>query len=289
MRLKTINTVHIQSHIDITIELPETGVVVFSGNNSNGKSVIVKVTNAIISGALAKPKERRTLITRGFTHGSVTYTTYEGVTLKVDIDHEAANTYATLTLANGEKLTRFLSDKNIGELVRMFGFHYNKEHEVSLNIHNDDDRFLFVDTKHTANFACLNNTLGDEYAEMALEQLQVALSQVKEQVNKYNTLITQNEAVKNALVTIDTEKAAERRKKMLYIAANLRHMLLPPCPRLEAVPDVVTIASVDKCPAIRYPTVVNIPTDFPSIALEGSDLNDVLKGVCPTCKRAFFS
>ena len=289
MRIKTIHTVHIQSHYDVSIDFPETGVVVFSGNNSNGKSVIVKVTNAVLSGALSKPKERRTLITRGFTHGSVSYDTYEGVTLKVDIDYEASQTYATLTKPDGTKIVRFLSDKSIDELVREFGFHYNKEYEVSLNIHNDDDRFLFVDTKHAANYACLGNTLGDEYAESAIEQLRNLQTQIKERITTNTAVYNQNKAVAEALQTIDVEAAQKRRKKMIYIAINLKHMCVPPCPRLEAVPDVVTVATVEDPPSITYPQIVDLPTDFPSIELEGSDLNDVLKGVCPTCKRAFFS
>ena len=289
MTLKTIHTVHIQSHHDVTIEFPKTGVVVFSGNNSNGKSVIVKVTNAVISGSLTKPKERRTLITRKFTHGSVEYTTYEGVSLKVDIDYEAANTYATLTRADGSKVTRFLSDKNMGDLVKQFGFHYNKDYEISLNIHNDDDRFLFVDTKHAANYACLGNTLSDETAEAAIEQFKLVQQEIKERLTSVTTLLNQNAAVAKALTTIDTEQANIRRKKMLYIAINLKRLCMPPCPRLEAVPDVITVASIESCPVVNYPTVVDLPIDFPSISLEGSDLNDILNGRCPTCKRAFFS
>ena len=47
--LKTIRTRNIQSHKDVLIELPETGLVVFTGDNSNGKSVITKVLEDLIS------------------------------------------------------------------------------------------------------------------------------------------------------------------------------------------------------------------------------------------------
>ena len=46
--IKTIRTHNIQSHKDVLIELPETGVVVFQGPNSNGKSVITKVINSVL-------------------------------------------------------------------------------------------------------------------------------------------------------------------------------------------------------------------------------------------------
>ena len=289
MRLKSIHTQHIQSHEDVLVELPESGVVAFVGNNSNGKSVIVKVTNAILSGKISNPKVRRTLITRGRVAGLVIYEAYEGYTLRVQIHQEAAQTWAELKHPNGEVTKRFLSDKSIGELVALFGFHYNKEHEVSLNLHNDDDRLLFVDTKHTTNYSCLTNTLGDEYAEASLLQLNQALFEIKERIKKCENGATTYKAARNALTMCDIPKATEIRD-ICYVLANvLQHFITEPCPKVEGVPNVVTIASFVECPKVTYPTVVNLPTEFPDLIMEGRDVNDVLKGVCPTCKREFFS
>lgn len=289
MPLKSIRTQHLQSHEDVFVELPETGVVVFTGSNSNGKSVIGKVLNALISGEITKPKVRRTLVTKGHSHGVFTCVRYDGVVLTCHIDHEASGTYVTLDQPGADTLTRFLSDKSMSELVRMFGFHYNKEFDVSLNIHNDDDRFLFVDTKHAANYACMNNTFGDEYVESALEQLRLTDVEIRKNITAAKQTVLQNQTLLDALTTIDVDVAQERRKKMLYIAINLQHMTMPPCPTIKGVPDVVTVARIDECPTVKYPTIINLPTNFPDISVEGSDLNDVLKGVCPACKRAFFS
>lgn len=289
MAIKSIRTQHIQSHEDVTIDFPETGVVVFTGSNSNGKSVIVKAINAMISGDLTKPKIRRTLISRGHTHGTLTCTSYDGAIMVCHIDYEASSTYITLERPGQDTLTRFLSDKTMGELVKIFGFHYNKEYEVSLNIHNDDDRLLFVDTKHAANYACMNNTFGDEYVEGALEQLRLTEIELRKNIANSKQAAIQNQTLLDALTTIDVESATERRKKMLYIAANMSHTCMPPCPTIEGVPDVITVASIEPCPTIKYPPIISLPKGFPDISLEGSDLNDVLKGVCPACKRAFFS
>lgn len=289
MTLKRIHTHHIQSHMDVNIELPETGIVAFTGNNSNGKSVIAKVTNAIISGKLTRPKERRTLINRRFNCGSVEYERYDGVILRVVIHVEAAQTYAELEVPGEKPLRRYLADKSIPQLVKEFGFDYNVEHEVSLNIHNDDDQFLFVNTKHTTNCACLANTLSDPYSEQAYNQIAMIADEVRETVKKLEQQKTATDAILESLPTCDIESTDTRRKKMLYIAKNLKHFPEHECPRIVGVPDVVVINLPGALPKVKYPTIINLPTNFPDIVQLGRDLNDVLKGVCPTCKRAFFS
>ena len=52
MTLKRITTRYLQSHREITIELPEKGLIGFYGDNSNGKSVIVKATDDIVKNNL---------------------------------------------------------------------------------------------------------------------------------------------------------------------------------------------------------------------------------------------
>ena len=69
--LKRITTRNIQSHREVVIDLPRTGLVRFSGLNSNGKSVITKTTNAIVSGNLTSPKVRNTLVSKDAVAGEI--------------------------------------------------------------------------------------------------------------------------------------------------------------------------------------------------------------------------
>ena len=49
--LKSAVMVNIQSHTKTILEFPRVGIVRFYGNNSNGKSVLVKVLNDVVSNA----------------------------------------------------------------------------------------------------------------------------------------------------------------------------------------------------------------------------------------------
>lgn len=287
--LKRITTHNIQSHKNVTIELPQTGIIAFTGNNSNGKSVIAKVTKAIIAGDISRPKERKTLVNKDCVSGYVEYEKFDGSTLKVTIHHEASQTMAELTKPNGEVIRRYLADKCIPLMAREFGFHYNVDHDVSLNLHNDDDKFLFVNTKHSTNCACLCDTLSDSYGELALKTLEETLAEVKNTVKGLERDKVTTETILDSLTTCDIEETDKRRKKMLYIAKNLQHFPTSPCPKVVGVPNVVTIKVPAMPTKVKYPTIINLPKNFPDIIQLGRDLNDVLKGVCPTCKRAFFS
>ena len=288
--LKSIHTVHLQSHEDVFIELPRTGIVAFTGNNSNGKSVIIKVLNAILSNAISRPKERRTLINRKHVSGYIELVRYDDVKLLVSIHTEAAQTYAEYSEPNKVPVRRYLADKSISDLLTLFGLHYDKDSEISLNIHNDDDKFLFVNTKHTVNYTAMNSAISDEVSEMVLNQIESVTTDIKAREKTFNDTLAKNRAIKDALVVYDVEKYTELEKKLTYIAVNIQHIPTSPCPKVKGVPQVETLNIPGPVKRLKYPLILDIP-EFPTtnIVQLGRDVNDVLKGVCPTCKRAFFS
>lgn len=288
--LKTIHTKNLQSHKDTLVELPETGIVAFTGNNSNGKSVIVKVLNAILSNDISKPKERRTLINKDVFCGSMELTRYDGVSLYVNIHVEAAQTYAELRVPGNDPVRRYLADKAIPELVREFGLHYNKEHEVSLNVHNDDDKFLFVNTKHAANYAALNAALTDDYAEESLVHLEETLKACKADIKSIESELSTQQCIVDSLTTCDEEMCETIIKQLMFIAANIKHLPSTPCPKVPLIPDVITMKEMAPIRKVEFPLVISLPVLRQNdLEQKANDVNDVLKGVCPTCKRAFFS
>ena len=86
--IKSIRRRNIQSHQDVLIELPETGVVVFTGDNSNGKSVMRKVLSDVISGRIKQLRNRKSLVRRapGVHEGYLEITKYDGSKLTVCIN-----------------------------------------------------------------------------------------------------------------------------------------------------------------------------------------------------------
>lgn len=287
--IKTIHTRGIQSHDDVLIELPETGLVVFSGDNSNGKSVIRKVLEDTIAYNINKAKVRKSLISKDRSEGSLEIIKYDGSSLYVNINLEASQTWVRLTRANGESVIRYLADKNIPELVREFGFHYNDTRDISLNICDSDDSILFFRTSHTTNGDILVSALTDTEAQMRYdvlyEQYQEALSNRRQFLD--NLQVAQ--AAKEALVLYNIEEEQELHDICARAASLLSKFYWPD---MKEVPEMIFLPTFN-IRTLRLQGYVELPhipvvrmniRDISAVAL---DLIQIEKGVCPTCRRPF--
>lgn len=287
--IKTIHTRGIQSHDDVLIELPETGLVVFSGDNSNGKSVIRKVLEDTIAYNINKAKVRKSLISKDRSEGSLEIIKYDGSSLYVNINLEASQTWVRLTRANGEIVTRYLADKSIPDLVREFGFHYNNTRDISLNICDSDDSILFFRTSHATNGDILVSALTDTEAQtrydVLYEQYQEALSNRRQFLD--NLQIAQ--AAKEALVLYDIEEEQELHDACARAASLLSRFYWP---NLKEVPEMIFLPTIN-VRTLRlqgYAELPHIPIlrmNIRDMSAVSRDLIQIEKGVCPTCQRPF--
>lgn len=287
--IKTIHTRGIQSHDDVLIELPETGLVVFSGDNSNGKSVIRKVLEDTIAYNINKAKVRKSLISKDRSEGSLEIIKYDGSSLYVNINLEASQTWVRLTRANGESVIRYLADKNIPELVREFGFHYNDTRDISLNICDSDDSILFFRTSHATNGDILVSALTDTEAQMRYdvlyEQYQEALSNRRQFLD--NLQVAQ--AAKEALVLYNIEEEQELHDICARAASLLSKFYWPD---MKEVPEMIflptfNIRTLRLQGYVELPHIPVVRMNIRDISAVSLDLIQIEKGVCPTCRRPF--
>ena len=287
--LKSAVMVNIQSHTHTLIEFPPVGIVRFYGNNSNGKSVLVKVLSDVVSNAISRPGNRRSIIRRGHDYGEVMLMRYDGTTLFIRIAVEASGTYAELTRPDCPPVRRYLADKSIPLLVREFGWHYNSEHGVSLNIHQDVDGFLFVDTKKSANFDLLSSTRSDQYAEAAAESLTQLIKDSKKQRTEIVHALEVAQATYCTLKTWDVEAEAQTRALCLQLAQELEALNVPPMPMMPAIAGMRVYEAPPPMPVLNYPKIYSVFNEpLPDIIPIATELRDILSGVCPTCKRKLY-
>lgn len=289
--IKTIRTQNIQSHKDVSIDLPETGLVVFSGDNSNGKSVIRKVLEDTIAYNINKVKVRKSLISGDASEGSLELIKYDGSSLLVNINLEASRTWVRLRRTDGTEVTRYLADKNIPELVREFGFHYNDNRDVSLNICDSDDAILFFRTNHVTNGDILNSALTDTSAQQKHESLSNVYSEAYSLRASYMENVRVATVAKDSLVLYDIDQETQLLNTVERITAILSHVYIPDIWDLEPVPQVtyfdLPALKIDLC---KLPVIIDLPPvrpwDLSGIAKE---LAQIEEGVCPTCLRPFSS
>ena len=269
--------------------MPETGLVVFSGDNSNGKSVIRKVLEDTIAYNINKAKVRKSLISKDRNEGSLEIIKYDGSSLYVNINLEASQTWVRLTRSDGESVTRYLADKNIPELVREFGFHYNDTRDISLNICDSDDSILFFRTSHATNGDILISALTDTEAQtrydVLYDQYQEALATRRQFLDNLQVART----AKEALVLYNIEEEQELHDICAKAASLLSKFYWP---RLREVPEMIFLPTIN-IPTLRlqgYAVLPHIPIvrmNIRDISAVSRDLIQIEKGVCPTCQRPF--
>jgi hypothetical protein len=307
MVLKQIITRNIQNHREVVIDLPPTGLIVFTGANSNGKSVIVKTTRSLLNGDLRKPRKRASLVNRNATFGEITYVRDDDMRLTCHIAREASMTYFKLEVPGEDAIVRYLADKSYSELMHTFGWHYDEQTGISLNIAEEEDALLFYKTSNKINASILETATTDSTADKVSEAFENTLKDARsfreqciQQVRTYSSSL-------NELKVEPIAPLIEKSEKLSYYFRNLEGVYLPNLPEIHAVPVVhfanvympelpvikaiprVHYASIysPSIPVIRYPKIMNISCHIPDIISVASELKALREHKCPTCGRGF--
>lgn len=283
--LKTIQITNLQSHSDTHIDLPETGIVRFYGDNSNGKSVFVKAIYALRSGDISSPSCRRDLVRREHSYGELLLERYDGVKLLAHIHLEAAQTYCELEGPNRPLVRRYLSDKNISTLVDEFGIHYSEQYDISVNIHRDDDPLLFTSTKHSVNYALMDTTLADKQAECSLEELTRLIKQGKDTVKTLDNTLIGIKSTQEALTIYNIEEEASKKEELEHILYILERCETHMLPVVEGPLTARFYTPIPPMPSIMFNSVYIPLSPIPDILPSLSKLESIINGVCPTCGK----
>ena len=288
MWIKQIKTINIQNHAEVVVDLPEKGLVVFTGDNSNGKSVIVRTTRAILLGEITKPRKRASLVNRDAMFGEIIYLRGDDVKLTVRIAREAANTFVKYEEPGSEPIVRALADKNWRELVTRFGWHYDEDCNLTLNVAEEEDSLLFYKTSYKTNAHILMTANQDPTAETVHENF-IELIKNSRQVRDVNNQKIQSLILaRDGLEVYDTEALKVKRDKLIKYYNRLNGIYLPKIPEIKAVPKVrYSTIYEPKLPVIKYPRILDIHCNIPDILPIAREIKILCENKCPTCGRGF--
>lgn len=288
MVLKQIITRNIQNHKEVVVDLPPSGLIVFTGDNSNGKSVIVKITKAILNGDIRKPKKRASLVNRNSTFGEAIYTRDDDVKLTLHLTREAATTYISYTAPGEEPITRYLSDKSYEDLVERFGWHYAKNSDISIQIAEADEALLFYKTKYTVNGDIIHTATTDSAANKAVENMQQTIKDARSFKDDSVTKVRVMQASIADLKIFDIEELTAKRDKLTKLYKTLSTIYFPTIPEIKPVPKVKFVSvHQPTIPSIKYPKIVKVDCNIPDIIPVAMELKDLRNRKCPTCGRGF--
>ncbi len=272
----------------MVIDLPETGLVVFTGDNSNGKSVIVKTLEALLTNKIAKPRKRNSLVNREASYGTIKFVRSDDVSLEAHIQREAAGTYIRYSVPGEEDVVRYIADKSYKELLLRFGWHYDEDTGISLNVGQEEDELLFYKTQPRKIRSLLESAVTDTNANTAAENMENFLGEVRKLKESYNQQQRAYMQTLSTLVIEDTEPLIAKTEKLEKCYRNLSVVYFPNIPDIKPVPVVHYIDMyTPKIPKIKFPRIVWASCDIPDITKIAAELKTLREHKCPTCGRGF--
>lgn len=309
MTIAYMATKGVQAHLDeIRIEFPETGIVRLKGGNNDGKSVIPKVFAALVKGRLRDPETRVALINFDRPYADFEIGKTNGDVLKVRISQEAKDTYLSL-IVEGIEVRRSIAMGGWSDIIEAFGFHYNKESDVSLNIYETYDPLIMINTSYRGNHELVMSAVTDSRAKLAIDNLQLSIKEHNKAKKELEKDMENYQAQISNLSEHDIETEEVRREIGIDLLMDIRALSGIPSP--PKMPDISILDDLVKLtPTVDFDGILDkliLPNESLIRDLEilfmFKKLHDVSeslkalevttlameKNLCPVCERNYNS
>lgn len=287
-----IDLQNIQAIGNAHIVVENNTIVEFVGDNSNGKSVISKVIENLVSGDIAHEDVRRTLIKDNTEQGVVIFTYNEkqlGLILKPAVK-ESLIMYKPNIIDDPENaIFRAINDADgLNAIVREFGFRAYANGDICLQLHPTWGAIPFITTSGATNNSIVEDITRDKIADNFLSSFQTITFPVfKEKIARLQKEHDSAKAVLDNMESYDWrayDAIYEELSEVYQQIKDYEYCYIDdiPVPDLSVVPvsniqipDILIIQFYDLCSRISYPKSLD-------------DYLKVLSGVCPTCGRPLF-
>lgn len=284
-------------------ELPDEGIVQITGDNSNGKSILIKSIAAIAQLKIVDNEERRALINDDSKVGMIALT-YKGKTLVVKLHEDRNSCIVQLVRNDGSKIARAFRDGGLQEIVEEFGFRVYNKSALCLQVFETFGVMPFVNTTPDVGYEIVDAVTTDTVAQQFLQNYKtVTHKTTKDMISKYSKELDGLYRTKSVVTLFDYVKYEQMygRLSALYnVVKNLKYIMLE---KIIVLPDVkcvdtrapelekIMVLPDIKCIDIQMPRLSRVPIVYPipniceldNLAQEIEDIMEILEGKCPTC------
>lgn len=287
-----IDIQNIQAVRSATIDIEENSITEFSGDNSNGKSILSKVLQALTSGDIRHKDVRRTLIKDGTTKGVVSI--LNGVIqLGLILDEEISESFVVYDpdISNPDKskvIVRGLGDSGGCEaLVKKFGFRTYNSGDICLQLHPTWGPIPFITTSGQVNDQIVQDITIDRVAQNFLDSFKsITFPTFK---NAMKTLNREKETIETIIGNLESydwrryEDIYTRMKEVYdilfyYVDVEIPDLVIPLMEIPPLPPDI---------PKIRVVCIFPAPPEIPVSIRAFDEYVTILNGTCPTCGKMF--
>ena len=280
---------NVQAIGEAHIHIEENSITEFVGDNSNGKSVLSKVIDAMTKGDLKDAETRNSLIKDG-TSQAVIIITYRTRQLGLLLQRELSESYMVFTPNINEPDTNFvrnISDtEGCDQLMHKFGFRTYSKGDICLQLAPTFGPIPLISTSGTVNGEIVNDIKTDKVAQGFIDSFQkITFPVFKERVKNLKLQIQSAQTVLDNMESYDWrkyEEFAESLGKHYNRLEKLDYFELSeiPIPRFGNVPP--GDFQLSNIPIVK---IYDYGKLLAPIGKELDDYVSIMNGVCPTCKK----
>lgn len=280
MKVKLLN---IQSIKSAEYDLTEKGITQITGENSNGKSVLIKAMSFVANTHIKDKDERETIIKDDCPSGAIIMER-QGMTLEVVVARIRENCYYKLKRATGEVITRTIREGGLEKLADEFGW-TSFDGGVSLQIFETFGIMPFVNNRMSSDYEIVDYIITDKVASNFLENYEkVTYPAFKKFVSdlKHNIEVFQRNL--DGITIYDIEKYENMLHRLKAFQRNINHLITYEPTRLPITKAFkyvnITPIKVNRLPIYKIAPSTPKVNSLLSFII---DLHTTMNGMCPTC------
>lgn len=289
----TIQISNVQAIEQATIEFEDNSIVEFTGDNSNGKSIISKFIQNLTSGDLRHKDVRMSLLRDGADKGGIIFT-HDNKRLGCIIYPELKDSvivYQSDWHDESTTIVRGLGDvEGSDALVKAFGFRTYAQGDICLQLSPTFGAIPFITTNGSVNHDIVQDITVDKIAEEFLGTFKTItfplfkdkIAHLKQERDTYQSLL-------DNLETYDWRKYESLVEKMTAVWLAIKDV--EPLDNLPEIPipplDVIPVGShqIKEIPIVEF---IDYGPVLQEITAELEEYTKISNGICPTCGKALF-
>lgn len=282
-----VELTNIQSIPHAVYQLDEKGITQIIGENSNGKSIIIKACTFVTDTRIKDEDERRALLNWDANVG-VIQMSREGMKLKVTVTMERENCRYELTRKSGEVISRTIREGGLEILADEFGW-VTFEGNVCLQIFETFGIMPFVNNRETGDYEIIDYIITDKVANNFVDEYE---SQTYPAFKKYagdlKAKVESSQRVLDGITFYDIQKYDDILFKLKKYQRNVAHLMVYTPTRLP-ITKAFKYIDVQPITPTRLPIYKVAPTvpTLKSLKSFVKDFYTAAQGLCPTCGTKF--
>lgn len=282
-----VELTNIQAIAYAAYQLDEKGITQIVGENSNGKSILIKAISFVTNTRIKDEDERRAILNWNSSIGTITMYR-NNVKLKVTVTIERENCRYELTRKDGSIITRTIREGGLEILADEFGW-ITFEGNVCLQIFETFGIMPFVNNRESSDYAIVDSIITDKVANNFIEEYEKqTYPEFKKYAGDLRAKIDSSQRVLDGITFYNIQQYEDMLFKLKRYQRNVSHLVtyIPTKLPITGAFKYIDIKPIKLTKLPIYKVAPLAPT-LVSLSSFIKDFYTAAQGLCPTCGVKF--